>query len=91
MILAVKAGKVDGYISERPGALSAVAANSDLVFLEFGEGKGFDVATADTAIAIGLEKGSDLLDPINRALAEIPQDERERLMEQAVKDQPSDQ
>ncbi|MDR2454863.1 MAG: transporter substrate-binding domain-containing protein, partial [Bifidobacteriaceae bacterium] len=90
MILALKAGKIDGYISERPGALSAVAANPDLVFLGFPQGQGFDVEEADTAIAIGLKKGSELLDEVNQALASIPQDTRQQLMEQAVKDQPEE-
>ncbi|MDR0593341.1 MAG: transporter substrate-binding domain-containing protein [Bifidobacteriaceae bacterium] len=88
MILAVKSDKVDGYISERPGALSAAASNPDLAFVSFEKGKGFDVDEAETSIAIGLKKGSDLLGPINQALAKIGQDQRETLMEQAVKDQP---
>ncbi|MDR3360247.1 MAG: ABC transporter substrate-binding protein/permease [Bifidobacteriaceae bacterium] len=90
MILAVKSGKVDGYVSERPGALSAVASNPDLTFVSFPEGKGFDVEEGDTAIAIGLKKGSSLLGEVNQALAQIPEDERQALMEQAVKDQPEE-
>jgi putative lysine transport system substrate-binding protein len=88
MIVALKAGKIDGYVSERPGALSAVAGNPDLTFLSFPEGQGFDVDEGDTAIAIGLAKGSELLAEVNKALGEIPEDERQKLMEQAVKDQP---
>ncbi|MDR2381656.1 MAG: transporter substrate-binding domain-containing protein [Bifidobacteriaceae bacterium] len=89
MILALKSGKIDGYVSERPGALSAVAGNTDLTFLSFPEGQGFDVAEDDTAIAIGLKKGSDLLAAVNEALGEISAETREQLMEQAVKDQPA--
>ncbi|MDR0627270.1 MAG: ABC transporter permease subunit [Bifidobacteriaceae bacterium] len=89
MILQVKTGKVDGYISERPGAMSAVASNPDLAFVAFDEGKGFDVEESETSIAIGLKKGSDLLAPINRALAKIPDDKREDLMKQAVDNQPA--
>jgi putative lysine transport system substrate-binding protein len=85
MILAVKSNKVDGYISERPGALSAVASNPDLAFVEFGEGQGFQ---ARPSIAIGLKKGSELVKQVNEALASIPDSKREELMEQAVKDQP---
>jgi putative lysine transport system substrate-binding protein len=88
MILAVKSDKVDGYISERPGALSAVASNPDLTFVSFEQGKGFDVNEADTSIAIGLKKGSGLLEEVNKALASISGDKRQELMEQAVKDQP---
>jgi putative lysine transport system substrate-binding protein len=88
MILSLKSGKIDGYISERPGALSAVAGNPDLTFVSFPEGEGFDVKEADTAIAIGLKKGSSLLSEVNKALSQIPEDQREKLMEQAVKEQP---
>jgi putative lysine transport system permease protein len=90
MILALKAGKIDGYISERPGALSTTAGNPDLAFVSFPDGDGFDVQEADTAIAIGLKKGSALLPEVNQALESIPQDTREQLMEQAVKDQPAE-
>jgi putative lysine transport system substrate-binding protein len=89
MILAVKSDKADGYISERPGALSAVASNPDLAFVSFEEGQGFDVEEADTSIAIGLKKGSDLLEGVNKALASIPEEKRQQLMEQAVEDQPA--
>ncbi|MDR1441314.1 MAG: transporter substrate-binding domain-containing protein [Bifidobacteriaceae bacterium] len=88
MILAVKSGKVDGYISERPGALSAVASNPDLTFVSFAEGKGFTVDAADTSIAIGLKKGSGLLGEVNEALGSISGEKRQELMELAVKDQP---
>ncbi|MDR2566624.1 MAG: transporter substrate-binding domain-containing protein [Bifidobacteriaceae bacterium] len=85
MILAVKSGKVDGYISERPGALSAVASNPDLAFAAFEDGEGFK---DHPTIAIGLKKGSDLLEDVNAALGSISEQQREQLMEQAVKDQP---
>jgi len=35
MIVAVASGKIDGYVSEKPGAISAVAANKDLTYVEF--------------------------------------------------------
>ncbi|MDR1634868.1 MAG: transporter substrate-binding domain-containing protein [Bifidobacteriaceae bacterium] len=88
MILAVKSGKADGYISERPGALSAVASNPELTFVAFADGQGFDVEEVDTSIAIGLKKGSDLLKGVNEGLAAIPEAKRAELMEQAVEEQP---
>jgi len=88
MISAVKSGKIDGYISERPGALGAVAANSELTFVEFKDGKGFTYDTNDTSIAVGVKKGSDLTAKINDILKTISKEEREKMMENAIKYQP---
>ena len=33
MIVALQSGKIDGYVSERPGAVSAAEANPDLTFV----------------------------------------------------------
>ena len=91
MLVAVTAGSVDGYVSERPGAESAVATNPDLTFVAFEEGQGFEADPADTTIAVGVQKGSELLAPINEALAAISEEERVEIMGQALADQPSAQ
>ena len=89
MIVALRSGKIDGYVSERPGALSAVAANKDLTFVEFSEGNGFKTSVEDTSIAVGVKKGNtELLDKVNAALSKIPEDERQKIMEEAVANQP---
>lgn len=89
MIVALRSGKIDGYVSERPGALSAVAANDDLTFVEFSEGNGFKTSVEDTSIAVGVKKGNtELLDKVNAALSKIPEDERQKIMEEAVANQP---
>ena len=89
MIVALTSGKIDGYISERPGAVSAVAANPDLTFVEFEEGKGFETSPDDTAIAVAVKKGNtELLDSVNEILAGISQETREELMNAAVANQP---
>ncbi|MDD2457290.1 MAG: transporter substrate-binding domain-containing protein [Eubacteriales bacterium] len=89
MIVAVASGKIDGYVSEKPGAISAVAANTDLTYLEFSAGQGFTYADENVAVAVAVKKGStDLIQSINEALAEIPQDQRDTLMETAIKTQP---
>lgn len=84
MILNTKTDKIDGYVSEKPGALSAVNANPDLTFVEFEDGKGFETSEEETSIAVGLRKGSDLVFPINEILAEISEEERAAIMEEAV-------
>ncbi len=88
MIVALQSGKIDGYISERPGAISAMTANSDLTFVDFAEGQGFETNPEDTTVAVGLKKGSDLVDDINEILAGISQDKREEIMGAALADQP---
>lgn len=89
MIVALRSGKIDGYVSERPGALSATSANNDLTFVEFEEGKGFEASTEDTSISVGVKKGNqELLDKVNDALSKISEDERQSIMEEAVANQP---
>ncbi|SFB23055.1 amino acid ABC transporter substrate-binding protein, PAAT family [Acetitomaculum ruminis DSM 5522] len=88
MIVALQSGKIDGYISEKPGALSAVAANDDLSYVEFGEGDGFEYNTDEVSIAVGLKKGSELTDKVNDILSEISEDDRDEMMKEAIKTQP---
>ena len=88
MIVAVAAGSVDGYVSERPGAESAVATNPDLTFVAFEEGMGFAADPADTTIAVGVQKGSALTAQINEALAQISDEERVQIMGEALAAQP---
>ena len=88
MIVAVESGKVDGYVSELPGAVSAQASNPDLTYVEFSEGEGFEASEEDVAISIAVKKGSTLLADINTALEGISEDDRQSLMENAIVDQP---
>ncbi|MGI6192457.1 MAG: transporter substrate-binding domain-containing protein [Christensenellales bacterium] len=89
MIVALKSGKIDGYISERPGAVSAMAANPELTFVEFAEGKGFETSKEDVAISVAVKKGSsELLASINEALKNISREDREAMMNAAVENQP---
>ena len=89
MIVAVTAGSVDGYVSERPGAESAIATNPDLTYVVFEDGKGFVADPADTTIAVGVAKGSELTAKINEALATITDEERIQIMADALEAQPS--
>jgi len=50
---------------------------------------GFVTSPEDTAIAVGLRKDSELKDPINEILKGISQEERRRLMDEAIKNQPT--
>ena len=88
MIVALNAGVIDGYVSERPCAESACAANADLTYVEFGE-NGFVTSEDDTAIAIALKlTDTELCGQINEILSTIDSDTRLALMTQALADQP---
>ena len=52
--------------------------------IDFEEGKGFKFSQDETAIAIGVRKGSKLKDDINGALSTISGEDREKLMQKAV-------
>lgn len=88
MVAALKSGKIDGYVSEKPGALAAVAANSELAFVEFSQGEGFVASEEDTAVSVGLKKGNELTSKIDEILKGISRDEREELMRNAIENQP---
>lgn len=88
MIVALTAGAIDGYVSERPGAVSAMASNPAISYVSFPEGQGFEASPEDVAIAVGVMKGSDLTDRINGVLAGITSEERSALMDAVVAAQP---
>ncbi|NLU51750.1 MAG: transporter substrate-binding domain-containing protein [Clostridiaceae bacterium] len=87
MRVALESGIIDGYVSERPEGISAEAANSNFKMIEFTDG--FKTSPEDTAIAVGLRKGSDLTEKINEALSKISEEQRKELMDNAIKNQPT--
>ncbi len=89
MIVALSSKAIDGYVSERPGAESATAANPDLTYVAFAEGAGFEADPSDTTVAVGLRKGSPLTERINEALATISEEQRVQIMADALAAQPS--
>jgi putative lysine transport system substrate-binding protein len=87
MRVALESGMIDGYVSERPEGVSASAANENYVMVEFEDG--FKTSADDTAIAVGLKKGTDLTNKINKILADISEEERTSIMDTAIKNQPA--
>ncbi|MEK3997301.1 transporter substrate-binding domain-containing protein [Psychrobacillus sp. FSL K6-2365] len=87
MRVALESGVIDGYVSERPEGISASSANENFAMVEFTEG--FKAKEEDTAVAVGLKKGSDLTDKINEILAEITEEERQEIMDKAINNQPA--
>ncbi|HHW30655.1 MAG TPA: transporter substrate-binding domain-containing protein [Clostridiaceae bacterium] len=86
MRVALESGVIDGYVSERPEGISAEAANKNFKMVVFDDG--FVTSDDDTAIAVGLVKGSKLKDKINEVLAGISEEERREIMNNAIKNQP---
>lgn len=84
----LKSGTIDGYVCEKPGAISAVTAYSEFQYIEFAEGNGFKYNPEDASISVGLRKGSTLTEKVNEALAKISKAEREKMMENAIARQP---
>lgn len=86
MRVALQSGIIDGYVSERPEGVSASAKNKNFVMVEFKEG--FATSEEDTAISVGVAKGSDLTGKINEILTGVSQEQRQQLMDDAIKNQP---
>lgn len=85
LLNAVKSGTIDGYIAEEPTAISACRMNSNLDYLHLkNNDTGFTATAADVGIAIGLKKGSDLLDKMNEVIKGITEEQKEQLMEQII-------
>lgn len=84
----LKSGTIDGYVCEKPGAISAVTAYSEFKYIEFAEGNGFKCNPEDASISVGLRKGSTLTEKVNEALAKISKAEREKMMDEAIARQP---
>lgn len=89
MRVALESGVIDGYVTERPEAISAQSANNNFKMVEFTDG--FITSPEDTAIAVGVAKGSPLKDKINEILRAISQEERLEIMDKAIKNQPAAQ
>lgn len=89
MRVALEAGKIDGYVAERPEGISAAAANDKFTYVKFE--KGFDTDISNTSIAVGLRKGDADLEKINEILKGISEADRQKIMEEAIHQQPAAQ
>lgn len=90
ILAALEADKIDVAPIDYPTALSATHTNPNLVTIQFAEGKGYDLTGLNSQSSIGVKKGdTELLDALNKALADITEDDMKSTMEQAVSIQPS--
>ena len=89
MRVAVETGVVDGYVAELPEAQSAAAANKNLTYIDVAAE--FKTSEEDVAVAIGVRKKFDLTDKMSEIINKITEEERTKLMEEAIKNQPAQQ
>ena len=92
MIVALNSGKIDGYISERPGAMAAQFSNPNLKFISFDKNTGFKYDTEEVNVAIGMKLGNtELEEKINKILDEdLTPKVRQLIMEKSIQNQPNE-
>lgn len=86
MRVALESGVIDGYVTEKPEAVTAQKVNPNFKMIEFTAKNGFQTASEDTEVAIGVRKNDPQLAKINTLLAQIKN--REALMNHAIDVQP---
>ena len=82
---ALTANTIDGYVAEEPTAYSICSEGSGLTFAPLvNNSTGFTCDEGDTAIAVGVRKGSDLAAAISEIVGGISDSERSELMMKMV-------
>ena len=90
LIQSLNSGAIDGYVCEKPGAVSACASNDSFTYVEFAANSGFTCDPAESSISVGLRKNSSLTEKINQILAGISAAQREGMMDAAIARQPAE-
>ncbi|BCA86600.1 glutamine ABC transporter substrate-binding protein [Enterococcus saigonensis] len=89
MRAALSSGVIDGYVSERPEGVTATSVDKNYAMVEFDKDKGFKTNPEDVQVAVGMRKGDPDVVKVNEILAGISEDERTKLMDTAIKEQPA--
>ena len=85
LINALDTKTIDAYVAEEPGAIENCASNDAFTYIPLKNNEtGFTASEEDTAIAVGIKKGSDLTAQINTILAQITQNQRDEMMRLAT-------
>ncbi len=91
MLIALNAGTIAGYIAEEPTAMAVCTEGSEYAYVPFVNGDtGFSIPIEDSSIAVGVKKGSALLEGINSYLKTFDADAQRTLMAEMVKLSPVD-
>lgn len=89
---AVTAGTVDGYIAEEPTAFQVCGNNKELTYVPLvNNDTGFKCSEGDTAIAVGLRKGSSLNKEVSAAIDAVSTQARSELMKNMVEIAPAEE
>lgn len=90
MIMALKSGEADALTAESQVGMGYVNSDDSLSLVYFDEGKGFEMSSDESAVAIAVKKGNtDLLNDVQAALDKIDAQTREELMNASTSRQPS--
>lgn len=89
MRVAVESGVIDGYVAERPEAISASAANENFTYSVLEDG--FETEVADVSVAVGVRQDYEETAKIDDVLKAITEEQRQELMEAAIANQPAAQ
>lgn len=89
MVVALTSGKVEVLVLDKPTAMAAAFANTDLKMLEFTGDDAFKASKEDVQMGIAVKKGNtEILNKINEQLKKITEEDRAKMMEEAIKYQP---
>ena len=89
MLVALKAGTIDGILLDEPTARGSVAANAELVIAPLEEGE-FELDQEDTAVAVAVTKGNEaLVNQLNEAIGNHDQEYIDQLIESACAKAPA--
>ena len=87
MVNALKSGDADALTAELPVAVGVTTSNSDLAYVRFEAGNGFE---ADTSVSIAVKKGNTpLLNALQKVLDTIDEETRQQWMIDATSRQPA--
>ncbi|QIK70915.1 ABC transporter substrate-binding protein/permease [Erysipelothrix sp. HDW6C] len=87
---ALKSLAIEAFVAEKPVAQAITDSNSELTFVEFAEGQGFEVSAEDVTVSIGVAKGNtELLEKVNGVLNSLTDEDRDQIMLEAIQRQPS--
>ncbi len=89
LIVAVSSGAVDLITCDEPTAVSAMASNPDLVMIKPDPKDSFKVSDEDVNLGIAFKKGNEqVVKDINEALKKITDADKDKLLKEAIKNQP---
>lgn len=89
MIAALQNDEIDGYIAELPVARANCEKYEGFMYVNLVNNEtGFETEESHSQVAVAMKKGSELAAAVNETLQSLSESEREKLMENCIKNQP---